>query len=68
MEQSAKERAYKILAKDRYANRPEDIPVRVWNGVRSYMERCYMKELMNTPAGLYTNNEIWEQTFRSYLK
>ena len=59
--------AYRTLAKNRYANRPEEVTPNQWAAIRSIMERIFTAEWMDTPAGLYTDSEIWAQTFHKYL-
>ena len=60
------ERAYirSILAENRYAKCPEKINKKRFAAVRAAMERRYMAEYMATPPGLYTDSQIWSQTFR----
>lgn len=61
-----KEKAYKVLAKDRYAKCPEGINPRVFAAVRGVMERRFMQAYMDTPEGLYTDAQIWAQCFSKY--
>lgn len=60
--------AYQILAANRHAHCPLHIPARQFNAVRTVMEKRFMKEYMNTPSGLYTSEQVWGQTFKSYLQ
>jgi hypothetical protein len=60
--------AYRTLAQNRYAKRPEQVTPRQWAAIRSIMERRFSAEWMDTPAGLYTDEQIWKQTFQKYLK
>lgn len=60
--------AYKILAKNRYASRPEHITPQQWGNIRRRMYDRYMDEWMATTPGLYTDSEIWSQTFAHILK
>lgn len=52
-----------MLAKNRYAKCPDGINKKRFAGVRAAMERRYMREYMATPEGLYTDAQIWAQTF-----
>lgn len=63
----SKKICYKILAKNRYASCPQDISKRQFAAVKSYMTKKFMKELLATPSGLYTDSELWSQTFRSLM-
>lgn len=62
-----KKLAYSILAKNMYAKRPDEVPSRQWAGVKSSMLAKYRKEWMGTPEGLYTDAQIWQQTFSSLI-
>ena len=63
-----KQEIYKILAQNRYAKCPENVNKRQFAAIRAVMEKRYMREWMATPDGLYSDSEIWTQTFMSYLK
>ena len=62
-----KQEIYQVLAKNRYAARPENVSARQWSAIRSSMERRYMQEYMETPKGLYTEAQIWAQTFKDLI-
>lgn len=59
---------YMVLARDRYAKCPEGVSKRRFAGIRNYIELRYRKEWLNTPEGLYTDSEIWNQTLNYILK
>jgi len=59
--------AYSVLANNMYAKRPNEVPSRQWAGVKSAMFAKYIKEWMDTPDGLYTDAQIWQQTFSSLI-
>ena len=63
-----KKLAYKTLAANKYAERPPEIPKHQWHAIRSVMFERYMREWMRTPDGLYSDSQIWKQTFMTYLK
>ena len=63
-----KKLAYKTLAANKYAKRPEEISIHQWAAIYSVMNEKFIKALMDTPSGLYSYEEIWKQTFASYLK
>lgn len=52
-----------ILAKNRYAKCPDGINKKRFAGVRAAMEKIFMVQYMATPEGLYTDAQIWAQTF-----
>lgn len=58
----------RTLAKNRYAECPANVSKRRFSAIRHSMEELYMKEWMRTPQGLYTDSEIWKQTFIHLLK
>ena len=58
---------YSILAANRYAHCPEGVNKRRFSAIRTVMERSFMKAWMDTPVGLYTEAQIWEQTHRHWL-
>lgn len=58
----------KLLAGNRYAECPDNVSKRRFAAIRNNMEKRYMKEWMATPEGLYSDSDIWHQTFMSYLK
>lgn len=62
-----KKRCYRLLAEKRFAKKPDDISVHQWAAVKSIMERRFYDELNKTPFGLYTSEQIWNQTFKNYL-
>lgn len=62
-----KKEIYQVLAKNRYAKRPESVSAHQWGAIKSIMERRYMQEYMETPEGLYTDAQIWAQTFKKYI-
>lgn len=57
----------KMLAKNKYAKKPESVSNQQWVQNKRIMEEKYLKEWMNTPEGLYTDEQIWKQTFQHYL-
>lgn len=59
---------YAILANNRYAKKPSNVPTRQWTAVRATMEQKFTKEYMDTPDGLYTNAQIWTQMFKQYIE
>ena len=63
-----KKLAYKTLAANKHAKRPEEISMHQWTAIYSIMNEKYIKALMDTPSGLYSDSEVWKQTFASYLK
>ena len=63
-----KKLAYTTLAANKHAKRPEEISRHQWTSIYSVMNNKYIKALMDTPLGLYSDSEVWKQTFASYLK
>lgn len=61
---NTKELAKAILAQNRFAERPKSISSDVWEKTKKAMEKRFFKEIMDTPEGLYTNDQIWAQTFQ----
>lgn len=62
-----KEQIKRILAKNRYAVCPENVNKRQFSAIRAAMEKQFLKEWLSTPEGLYTDSQIWKQTFNKYL-
>ena len=60
--------AKKTLAANRYANCPEGVNKRRFNAIKASMEKRYMRESMASPYGLYSDSQIWSQTFSYMLK
>lgn len=58
----------RLLAGNRYAECPDNVSKKRFAAIRHNMERRYMQEWMATPPGLYSDSDIWHQTFLSYLK
>jgi hypothetical protein len=52
-----------ILAKNRYAKCPDGINKKRFAGIRAAMEKIFLAQYMATPEGLYTDAQIWAQTF-----
>lgn len=64
--EEAKKRCYTILAWDRYAQCPEGISKRQFAAVKAAMHRQFMDAWMDTPAGLYSNAQVWAQCFHAF--
>lgn len=58
----------KLLAADRHAECPHGLSRKRFAAIRRAMYETYMREWMNTPEGLYSDSEIWQQTFGHLLK
>lgn len=58
---------YRLLAEERFAKRPDNIPPRQWAGVKGAMNHKFFNEIMKTPMDLYTSEQVWHQLFKKYL-
>ena len=67
LDYSSKDEIKRLLAKNRYAKCPEGVSKRSFAAIRAAMERRFMDEWIDTPPGLYSDSEIWAQTFAKYL-
>lgn len=66
--EKTKNLAYSLLAQNRYARKPKEISAHQWNAVKGIMEKRFTREYMDTPQGLYTDEQIWKQTFLHIVK
>jgi hypothetical protein len=64
--EEAKKRCYTILARDMCAQCPADINKRQFAAVKATMRRRFMAAWMDTPAGLYSDAQVWAQCFHAF--